>query len=555
VGKLADSAASVEIGAVLLGKYRIEKLIGRGGMGIVVKARHLGLDNPVAIKLLRDDVLIDDETITRFVREAKAAGRLRSEHVAQVTDVGTFPDGKPFMVMDFLEGEDLGQLIKEQGRINPQLAVDLVIQACDGLAEAHSLNIVHRDVKPTNLFVTWRSDGTPLVKVLDFGISKSLSSADLSLTQTQSMLGTPAYMSPEQMRSARTVDARTDIWSLGAVLYEALEGHMPFVAESFSEMCVKVAMDPPDPMEIRELEQIVGRCLHKQPDQRYATIAELARDLVPYSRDPVQASHYAERMARLLSRGSGDGTARFPRPATPPAGIQVQRDSRPSMTPAAAAAPLTLARSQARRRRPWVLPAVGGVAICAGIAVGIVLAGRGDAPPKRDLPVDRITQPTSLTGSAATPRPGEGEAMGRAGSGAVGPPVAVNAGSPTGVGDGSATAAGAGSATAAGGAAAGSAAAEHPAAGSGSLPATSTDAATLAVKKGNPVPTKLIPGKGTAQTVRKPHDVAAHPTGRDLGKPEIKPETRPEVGKTGDPKGVVAPCKSDPFNSRVGDCK
>jgi serine/threonine protein kinase len=164
VGKLADSAASVEIGAVLLGKYRIEKLIGRGGMGIVVKARHLGLDNPVAIKLLRDDVLIDDETITRFVREAKAAGRLRSEHVAQVTDVGTFPDGKPFMVMDFLEGEDLGQLIKEQGRINPQLAVDLVIQACDGLAEAHSLNIVHRDVKPTNLFVTWRSDGTPLVQ-------------------------------------------------------------------------------------------------------------------------------------------------------------------------------------------------------------------------------------------------------------------------------------------------------------------------------------------------------------------------------------------------------
>src|SRR6185436_13169127 len=199
-------------------------------------------------------------------------------------------------------------------------------QACDALAEAHSIGIVHRDVKPSNLFVTWRPDGSPLVKVLDFGISKALNADGMQLTQTQSLLGTPAYMSPEQMRSARQVDARTDIWSLGTVLYEMLEGRRPFEAESFSEMCVKVAVDPPSPMVNAPpaLQHVIMRCLAKSPEQRFANMAELGHALRPFMRDPKTAGILVERMHRLIERGGSiDWASGTPMPAeavalTPP---------------------------------------------------------------------------------------------------------------------------------------------------------------------------------------------------------------------------------------------
>jgi serine/threonine-protein kinase len=303
----------------LLGKYRIDSVIGRGGMGLVVKAWHLGLHEPVAIKMLRDDIVVADETIARFIREAQAAVRLKSEHIARITDVGTFDDGKPYMVMELLEGQDIGQLLTERGQLQPSLAIDLVIQACEALAEAHSLGIVHRDIKPTNLFLTSHPDGSLLLKVLDFGISKAPDGAELSLTQTWSMLGSPAYMSPEQMRSARHVDARTDVWSLGAVLYEAVEGHLPFPAESFSEMCVMVAVDPPAPLVAAPppLAAIVMRCLTKNPDERYANVAELGRDLARLAREPDKAKLLVDRMYRVLGRGGH---------RTPAAGIPVTGD-------------------------------------------------------------------------------------------------------------------------------------------------------------------------------------------------------------------------------------
>jgi len=300
---------------VLLGKYRVDAIIGRGGMGLVVKAWHLGLEEEVAIKLLRDDIPIDEETIARFIREAQAAVKLKSEHIARITDVGTFDDGKPYMVMELLEGQDIGQLLTERGRLQPSLAIDLVIQACEALAEAHSLGIVHRDIKPTNLFLSSRPDGSLLLKVLDFGISKSPAGAELSLTQTWSVLGSPAYMSPEQMRSARHVDGRSDIWSLGTVLYEAIEGHLPFRAESFSEMCVMVAVDPPAPMVSTpaELAAIIARCLAKDPAARYVNVAELGRDLARLAREPDKAQILVDRMRRMLARG----TVR----RTPPTGV------------------------------------------------------------------------------------------------------------------------------------------------------------------------------------------------------------------------------------------
>ncbi|HET9626508.1 MAG TPA: protein kinase [Kofleriaceae bacterium] len=298
--------AGVGIGEVFLDKYRVDSILGHGGMGVVALCTHLALNERVAIKMLRKDVLDDADAVERFMREAQAAVKLKSEFVARVSDVGRSDTNVPYMVMEYLEGHDLGDLLDEQGKFSLPLAVELTLQACEALAEAHSLGIVHRDVKPTNLFVTWRPDGSALIKVLDFGISKAPIQGALQLTQTQSLLGTPAYMSPEQMRSARMVDARTDIWSLGTVLYELLEGRRPFEAESFSEMCVKVAVDPPRPMEHTPatLQAVVMRCLEKTPDDRYASMAELARDLVPFSHDPHQAQVLVNRMSRTLRRSA-----------------------------------------------------------------------------------------------------------------------------------------------------------------------------------------------------------------------------------------------------------
>jgi len=226
--------AGVGLGEIFIEKYRVDAILGHGGMGIVALCTHLALNEQVAIKMLRSDVLDDADAVERFMREAQAAVKLKSEFVARVTDVGRSERNVPYMVMEYLEGHDLGQLLDERGSIAQPWAVEITLQACEALCEAHSIGIVHRDVKPTNLFVTWRPDGSALIKVLDFGISKAPIVNAMQLTQTQSLLGTPAYMSPEQMRSARMVDSRTDIWSLGTVLYELLSGRPPFTGSGLS---------------------------------------------------------------------------------------------------------------------------------------------------------------------------------------------------------------------------------------------------------------------------------------------------------------------------------
>jgi eukaryotic-like serine/threonine-protein kinase len=390
---------TLDQGSVLLGKYRVDAVIGRGGMGVVVKAWHLGLREEVAIKLLRDDVVLADETIARFLREAQAAVKLKSEHIARITDVGTFADGKPYMVMELLEGQDIGQLLTERGRLQPSLAIDLIIQACEALAEAHSLGIVHRDIKPANLFLTSHPDGSLLLKVLDFGISKAPAGTELSLTQTWSMLGSPAYMSPEQMRSARDVDARTDVWSLGAVLYEAIEGHLPFPAESFSEMCVMVAVDPPVPMVATppELAAIIARCLAKHPGERYASVAELGRELARLAREPAKAQILVDRMHRMLRRG----TVR----RTPPAGVP--RASATMDAPAAGAPPIAApgAGSVPTSRLPAAIARSAG----ASIAAAPVFTAMG-ATPRRPLATSQgyaysVAPPVPLPGLDGPRRP------------------------------------------------------------------------------------------------------------------------------------------------------
>jgi serine/threonine-protein kinase len=295
----------LERGAVIRGKYRVERVLGRGAMGIVARAHHLDLDQPVAIKLLLPGARDDDAMVQRFRREARAMVQLKSEHVTKVFDVGTLENGAPYMVMEYLEGKDLGQWLREQKRLEPGFAVDLMLQACEGLAEAHAAGIVHRDIKPANLFLTKGPDGTPLLKVLDFGIAKAPDAVNEDFTSSQALMGTPIYMSPEQMHSSKKVDARTDIWALGVVLYELVSGRRPFRAESYAGLCLAVTTAPIRPLDDVDipagLRAIIIRCLQKDPSLRFGDVAELAAALTPHAGSAAQASRSSERAARILA--------------------------------------------------------------------------------------------------------------------------------------------------------------------------------------------------------------------------------------------------------------
>ncbi|HSY25098.1 MAG TPA: serine/threonine-protein kinase [Polyangiaceae bacterium] len=286
------ASTAVREGDLLAGKYRVERVIGSGGMGIVVAARHEQLGQLVAIKLVRDEALDQGDTVERFLREARAAVQLRSEHVAKVLDVGKLESGAPYMVMEFLDGNDLGHVLSENGPMALDVAVLFMLQACEAVSEAHAAGIVHRDLKPQNLFLTRTLSGSPRLKVLDFGVSKTTGltqDGKGALTRTRAMLGSPLYMAPEQMRSSRDVDARVDVWALGVVLFELLTRRWPFEAESMPELCLKVVTEPPRPLaEFRpELPPGVGaiieRCLAKEPGGRFASVAEFATALEPFA--------------------------------------------------------------------------------------------------------------------------------------------------------------------------------------------------------------------------------------------------------------------------------
>ncbi len=274
-------------GHVPAGKSGTGRGRGVGGMGVGVKARNLRLETPVAFKFMFPERLGDAEGVSRFKREARAAARLRGEHVARVTDVGELENGAPYMVMEFLEGRDLADHVEKQGPLPLPEAAEYVIQACEALEEAHDKGIVHRDIKPQNIFITRKPNGAAWVKVLDFGISKLTTASGSAGTGTGQMMGTAMYMAPEQMRSTKNVDARADIWSMGVTLYELVTGELPFPAESIVEACFKIASEPPvPPTKVRaevgaELERIILRCLEKDPNARFAKISELSAALAP----------------------------------------------------------------------------------------------------------------------------------------------------------------------------------------------------------------------------------------------------------------------------------
>jgi serine/threonine protein kinase len=211
------------LGAVLADKYRLDGILGIGGMGVVYRSHHALLGVPVAVKIILPEFAARPEFIARFTNEAKAAARIQSDHIARVSDVGSTADGMSFLVMELLEGEDLGSILAREGPQSVELCVDWVLQAIVGLADAHSAGIIHRDLKPSNLFLTRRVGKPDRIKICDFGISKASFEGGEQVTKTNSMLGSPAYMAPEQLRSSRTVDKRADIWSLGVILYELFD--------------------------------------------------------------------------------------------------------------------------------------------------------------------------------------------------------------------------------------------------------------------------------------------------------------------------------------------
>jgi eukaryotic-like serine/threonine-protein kinase len=394
---IPEVSLPVPSGSILAGKYRVDALLASGGMGIVAAGEHVALGQRVAIKFLRGTAT--PEAVARFMREAKACGRIQSDHIARVFDVDTIADGMPFMVMEHLSGTDLSVLLKERGRLPAAVAVDYVLQACEALAEAHREGIVHRDLKPANLFLTQRADGSPLVKVLDFGISKFRSRSEApgtsdDLTTTNSMMGSPSYMSPEQLRSARDVDARADVWALGAVLYKLVAGRNPFSAPTTPDLCIQILTEPVPPIDDVDLPEgfraVVAWCLEKDVARRCPNVAELAVALRPYAEPSSLAS--IERVVRTLDL-----------PVAPV--VRPPPRSAPADVPTAAPSVRDASGAGERRARPRVV--VVASALLAGAAGLVLLASGGPraAPSPAAAPLPLAASPVAAPSSPVSPPP------------------------------------------------------------------------------------------------------------------------------------------------------
>ena len=307
-------ASMPAVGDVIAGKYRIEAVLGRGGMSVVYRATHLQLDQQVAMKVLSTEALLFPEYVVRLKREARVVSRIRNEHVVRVHDIGELtPGGVPYLVMECLSGLDLAAVLTRRGPFPVELAVECVLQACEALAEAHALGIVHRDLKPANLFLTEAVDGSACVKVVDFGISRMAragSSGLSALTDPGTALGTPSYMAPEQMEAAASVDARADIWALGTILFELLVGKPPYTGQSLPQIFMKIMRSPPPSVSVvrsgvpNVIDAIIARCLRIEAKDRFQSVAELAWALstagTPRARDS------AERVSRVFDRLTAD---------------------------------------------------------------------------------------------------------------------------------------------------------------------------------------------------------------------------------------------------------
>ncbi|MDI3285364.1 serine/threonine-protein kinase [Polyangium sp. 15x6] len=385
------SQMPVKPGDLLARKYRVERVLGSGAMGVVVAARHVDLGQLVAVKSLLTGRVVSPEQRERFLREARAAVLLKSHHVARVLDVGADENDAPYIVMEYLDGQDLAATLKARRQLPFEEAVDLVLQACEAIGEAHAAGIVHRDLKPANLFLTQDVSGAACVKVLDFGISKLMGS-DVALTHESQMLGSPLYMSPEQMNTPKSVDARSDVWALGIILYQLVAGRTPFHAETIQAVCALVIAGQPTPLRQYRadapagFEAVILRCLARNREERFRDVGELAAALAPYA--PAHARVYVERVGRVV-RGKGARMGSMPE-ASPTFAEHTAARAMTSATSGTAAteklavvvAPGAGSASRTKGASPMRLVVIGVVlAIVGGVlGVGVVLfsgAGAG----------------------------------------------------------------------------------------------------------------------------------------------------------------------------------
>ncbi len=383
----SESESPVREGEIVAGKYRVERVLGVGGMGVVVAAMHIELEERFALKFLLAGAAGTEGVAARFAQEARAAAKVRSAHVARVVDVGRLPGGEPFMVMEYLEGEDLGQVLEREVSLPVGLAVDYVLQATEAIAEAHALGIVHRDLKPANLFLARRKSGPPIIKVLDFGISKVETEPNARLTGFSAMLGSPSYMAPEQLSDSRSVDARIDVWALGVVLYELLSGQPPFSANTMPELIASILHNPEVPLATRrpgvpaELAAIVHACLVKDRERRIPDVRTLAARLTPFYEGPA--------LGRRASLADTTGSHFLPAAS----GARSEHASARTM-----AAVSTAAIDAPSEGRPWRAAVVGVVAGLSLVAAAVVVT--------RQHPASVAASPPSLAPlSASAPPP------------------------------------------------------------------------------------------------------------------------------------------------------
>jgi serine/threonine protein kinase len=416
-GSPAEVAGPFRPGALIDGKFRIERKLAEGGIGVVVAATHVALNQLVAIKYLKPHILADTNLVERFEREGRLAAQIASEHVVRVYDIAREPNAGPYMVMEYLVGKDLGQVL-EDGPLAIPRAVDYVLQACDALAAAHALDIVHRDIKPQNLFLSERPSNAPILKIIDFGVSKVApkrkdNQAWARETNSNDRFGTPLYMPPEQLRASPEVDGRADIWSLGVTLFELLTGEPPFMGDDLPELCTSILTEPPRRLrELRpgvpeELEEVILKCLEKQAKLRYRNVAELAHALVPFA--PPDSAHRAVRISQVM-RTAG-ASVRPPRPVAP------RLEAPRADLPGSMGARTTLPEVDESRTRPTVrlrgatrgrVALVAAVVVAAGVAIALGVAARRSRQGHQDASPPRSSATAMASVSSPVPAPVEG---------------------------------------------------------------------------------------------------------------------------------------------------
>ncbi len=434
-------------GQIIDDKYRIVRIIGEGGMGAVFEGENTRIHRRVAIKVLHLGIAQNQDSVARFEREAQAAGCIGSDHIVEVLDLGNLPQGERFMVMEYLDGEHLGNRIQARGRLDAKEASAIILQLLEGLGAAHAAGIIHRDLKPENIFLLRSKKGhQDFVKILDFGISKFNalgSDSALSMTRTGTVMGTPYYMAPEQARGSKHSDVRSDLYGVGVILYEAVTGTVPFQAETFNELIFKIALEtPPPPQQLNPsldpaFAQIIAKGMARDPAARFQSASEFSQALQEW----LARAAGAGAAASPHGPGSAGKTAGAPPEAaaarasstvkvpTPPSSAYATTPTPWSRQPSEAslAVPAGVPRRRASTGR-FVLIALGGLALGSLVAIGALKRPRSIAPSSHSA-LTAVGAASTVVRPSAGPADSEGAGVPRATT-SLGSPEVVFAPSP-----------------------------------------------------------------------------------------------------------------------------